>query len=165
MKNTHEILTNQYNAWIDKLFEGDPSYTNIIRDTRNGIWYIFNRNTSKIITELKIAIDDGTGVRPEYSYDINLPEVDPLASSMVIKDGNKIIMQDSCGINAFGIEGVQAPAKAFYIYVRTSSNTFIYAFYSADEGSEQYSLSLSGSEAISHCMDEIFVDTFSDTDE
>lgn len=129
----------------------------LITRTEDNSWYfVGNKHAERIIT-LKIAVDRGRGLEPEYLYDFGVPEVDKLGCTMIIKDGSKMLYEDNNGICAFGIKEVQSPAKGIFVYLRTESmHTFVFGNEKACSADDVHAISSGKEDAISICMTDIF---------
>jgi hypothetical protein len=103
--------------WLEKLREGDDNYVMISR--KGDQWYFVTQKCVEQIYLLRFAIDEGDGLRREYVYDIDMLETDALDFTAIIKGERELLLEDGNGLVAFGIEGVEAPAKGIFIYFRT----------------------------------------------
>ena len=115
MKN----LNDKKIKWSKKLKVGDPNYLMITRCEDQ--WYFLTGGYVEQIISLRIAIDEGVGLRSEYDYDIETSEIDAMNFTAILKNECELLVQDQNGLWAFGIEDVESPADAILIYFRTAT--------------------------------------------
>ena len=152
MKN----LIEKRDAWVEKLREGDKQYMMITR-TSDDCWYFVSNKHAEQILSLKMAIDRGNGLEPEYTYEVDVPETDKLWSTILIKGESKMLIEDNNGIYAFGIKDAAPPAKAFFMYILTNSmHTFVFGYEHACSVNIIHALSLEKEDAVYHCMKDMF---------
>ncbi len=113
----YAMIERTYAEWMERIgVNEDPRYLMIVRDTRNDIWYAIGKNQFDVITKMNIYIDEGEdgGYRPEYIYDITVPEPDnKLWMALIVEDNKRAITEDNNGLVAFGFEGIPTPAKGY----------------------------------------------------
>ena len=114
---TMTTLNHNFTTWATALRSGDEHYLMITRT--EDCWYLLSEHEAEPILSLEVLIDEGYGLRPEYSYFIDVPDNDGLMSSIIIRDRAQMILKDINGYYAFGITDEQAPADALLIYART----------------------------------------------
>ena len=120
-------------------------------------WYFVGNKHAEPIISLKIAIDKGRGLEPEYVYDCDLPETDKFKTTVLIKEESRMILEDSNGLYAFGIKDTPSPAKAIFMYVLTNSmHTFVFGYETACSVNIIHALSLEEKDAVYHCMRDMF---------
>lgn len=142
--------------WLEKLKEGDKRFMMITRANDDQWYFVGNKHAEPVIS-LKIAIDKGHGLEPEYVYDCDLPETDKLKSTILIKEESKMIVEDSNGLYAFGMKDTPSPAKAILIYLLTNTmHTFVFGYETACSVNIIHALSLEEKDAVYHCMREMF---------
>ena len=89
----------------------------MITRSNDGEWYFLdNHHEAYLISELRIMIDEGFGLRPEYDYSEHSDDINPLDSTIVVNlSESKTVVSDSSGHYGFGFSDVEAPAKELYI--------------------------------------------------
>lgn len=112
-----KTLNDKKIKWTKKLKAGDPNYIMITRNEDR--WYFLTERRVEQILLLKIAVDGGAGLRREYSYTVAYPDTDGLYFTAIMKEERELLIQDGNGLVAFGIEEVESPANALFIYFRT----------------------------------------------
>ena len=118
-------LNDKKTKWLKKLKEGNEQYIMIARDEDQ--WYFIAENHAEQILSMKIAVDEGYGLRREYIYDISESEIDAMSFAAIMKDERELLIEDINGLVAFGIEEVESPAEAIFIYFRTERrHTFVF---------------------------------------
>lgn len=148
-------LTEKRNAWIQKLKEGDKRFMMITRVDDQ--WYFVGNKHAEPIISLKIAIDKGHGLEPEYVYDCDLPETDKFKTTVLIKEESRMILEDSNGLYAFGMKDTPSLGKAIFMYVLTNSmHTFVFGYETACSVNIIHALSLEDKDAVYHCMRDMF---------
>ena len=119
--------------WLNNLKKRDGEYVFLTREKNTGIWHYLNgkNEISDVVLNLKVAIDKGVGLEPEYVFDIDDPDIDGLAGAMIlnVKEGTAIV-EDINGIFGFGIEDVEAPAESMLYYIRTATSHIYIMLYS-----------------------------------
>lgn len=151
-------LQSKQNTWIEKLEGGDSKYLAIAR-TGNNAWHLISNRRAEPIKALNIIMDndDGTGLRPYYSFLMGQDENTPCQKEFLIKDERKMIVSDGSSIlYSFGIKGSEAvtPIKSMLIYVRTEQvHTFIFASRECNSIKMSYTLVEQNADAISLLMD------------
>jgi hypothetical protein len=93
----------------------------MITRASDDIWYLLSEHQAEPIVALEIQIDNGMGLRPEYSYFVGNPDEDRFKAGIIVKDGAELITNDKNGYYAFGIPDVDAPADAMLVYARTEN--------------------------------------------
>lgn len=147
-------LNEKFTQWVLKVKEGKKNYMMITRCEDS--WFLLGQKHAEPIVSLKVAIDRGYGLTPDYEYDITNPDTDGLCMTAVIKDENKLIVHDCNGDYAFGIKGVESPTKAFFIYARTEDmHSFIFAYKKCGSVNVVHELAFEECDAITCFMDDI----------
>jgi hypothetical protein len=113
-------LNRKFNTWATALRSHDSSYLMITRAS-DDIWYLLSEHQAEPIVALEIQIDNGMGLRPEYSYFVGNPDEDRFKAGIIVKDGAELITNDKNGYYAFGIPDVDAPADTMLVYARTEN--------------------------------------------
>ena len=91
-------------------------------------WYLIGQKQADLILSLTMAVDGGEGLRPEYHYDIDRPHTDNLRARIMIRDERELMVKDQNGLYAFGMDGVEPPAKMLFLYFRTEQHHgFVFA--------------------------------------
>ena len=155
-----KTLNDKKIKWAKKLRSGDPDYLMITRVEDQ--WYFLTEGRVEQILLLRTAIDEGFGLRKEYSYNIAVPDTDGLGFTAIMKEERELLIEDSNGLVAFGIEGVESPANAFFLYFRTERNhVFVFG------GQENCSLHAFAALPVEQLDEETYAmdDLFSDQEE
>ena len=119
-------LKNTYATLESKLRAGEKNIRMIARVEDE--WYLISPKQADLIHSLTMAVDSGEGLRPEYHYDLDCPDTDNLWAKIMIKDERKLLVEDQNGLYAFGMEGVEPPAKMLFLYFRTEQHHgFVFA--------------------------------------
>ena len=117
MNSKLNFLNETYDQWMEAVRAGSAEYIMVARRKRDDLWYLVTAGEAHVISQISIAIDEGDGrdYRLEYAYSDDMHEGNiKLWSGMVIC-GDKIIIEDSHGLYAFGFEDIPTPAKGFLI--------------------------------------------------
>lgn len=147
-------LKEKQEKWLLNLREGDENYLAVARGEKG--WYLLSHRTAEPVAALMIMIDDGNGLRPEYYYSFAQSDVNPLDTTIVIKDEKKMILSDKNGCYAFGIKDIKSPAKAIFVYLRTAKlHTFIFAHQEACSVNMLLDLVREEKDATARCMESL----------
>ena len=155
-----KTLNDKKIKWTKKLKDGDSNYMMITRIEDE--WYFLTERRVEQILLLRTAADEGFGLRKEYSYNIAVPDTNLLKFTVIMKEERELLIEDSNGLVAFGIEGVESPANAFFLYFRTERNhMFVFG------GQENCSLQMFRALPVEQLDEETYVfdDIFSDPEE
>lgn len=152
-------LNEKQELWIEKLKEGDKRFT-VISRCNDERWYFAGGKCSEQILSLKVAIDRGNGLAPEYIYDFGAPEPNKPLYNFLIKNDSKMIFEDSNGTYSLGIKGEISSIKGIFIYIRTKEmHTFIFGNEKASSIKVIYKEAVETEDAISYCVLDIFAST------
>lgn len=101
-------------GWVQQMRNDDSQIIMITR--HNDKWYFLDHQNAYRISELRIMIDEGFGLRPEYDYSENTDDINPLDSTIVVHlSESKTVVSDSSGYYGFGFSDIESPAKELYI--------------------------------------------------
>lgn len=117
--STMNNLKNLSTAWASALRSRSDRYIMITR--AEDYWLLLSKGIVEPILSLDVLIDDGCGLRQEYSFSFDDPDDDGLMSSIIVQDQAQMIVRDNNGYYAFGIADEPAPADAMLIYARTQT--------------------------------------------
>ena len=123
-------LKNTYATLERKLRTGEKNMRMIARVEDE--WYLVGQKQADLILSLMLAVNGGDGLHPEYHYDIDRPDADNLRARIMIRDERELMVKDQNGLHAFGMDGVEPPAKTLFLYFRTEQH---HGFVFADQDS------------------------------
>jgi hypothetical protein len=117
-------LEKNFTTWATAARNSD--YDRYIMVTRvENDWYLLSNHEAELILSLEILVDEGDGICPAYSYNIDDPynEDDGVVLTMIVQDHSRMIVrdvvQDDIEFYAFGITDDPAPVDCMLIYART----------------------------------------------
>ena len=82
-------------------------------------WYFLSNHEAYPILSIKIAIDDGDGLRSDYAYSADQTDWVRLFFIALLNEERELIIQDGNGLYSFGIHEFQSSAQAILICLRT----------------------------------------------
>ena len=121
---SNNSVSMNFTTWANALRSGDKRY---IMLAYADDWYLLAQHETnnsaeyepELILSMDILVDEGNGLCLEYSYLIDLPDDCGFAYGMIIEDRTRMIVKDSLGYYAFGVEDETTPMDAMLIYART----------------------------------------------
>lgn len=120
MVNLNSMLAD----WSTKLKSGDDAFAMVGRTEDD--WCLVCAGGIDLITSLKIFVDKGDGLFPEYEYDYETGDIGDFGCTLLFKGTSEMLYKDCNSIEGFGIEGVTPPAKDFCVYLRTELKEFMF---------------------------------------
>ena len=149
-------IQERFDKWADKVQSGNYNYF-MIKRLSDECWYFVNGDRVAPILSLRVATDEGDGLRLEYEYSVDKPEIAKLAFTIIVKDDKKMIIRESGRDMAFGIKDVPFAAKNVIIHCRTAEvHTMVFASQSVGMVNALYSTVMPTKDAIEPCVDALF---------
>ena len=148
-------VKEKFEKWSDKVMTGARDCFAITRN--EGGWYIVSSNHAEQILSLRIAIDEGNGLRSEYEYSVHKQEPDQMNFTIIVKDDNKMIVQIGDEEKAFGLKDCPYPVNLIVIHCKTAGvNTFLFGSRQSGMINTTYAPVWSAEDAVDHCMEGFF---------
>ena len=117
-------LDSMFVDWGTKLKSGDNEFAMVVRTEDD--WCLVCGGGIDLIMSLKIFVDKGDGLFPEYEYDYETGDIGDFGCALLFKGTSEMLYKDCNSIEGFGIKGVQPPAKEFCVYMRTEMKEFMF---------------------------------------
>ena len=149
-------IQEKFEKWADKVQSGNYNYF-MIKRLADECWYFVNGDRVAPILSLRVATDEGEGLHLEYEYSVDKPEIEKLAFMIIVKDDDKMIIQESGKNLAFGIKEVPFAAKNLIIHCRTAEvHTLLFASQSVGKVNAVFTTVIPAQDAIEPCIDMLF---------
>ena len=148
-------LMEKYNAWEEEVKASDKDLLMLARIENN--WYLVGNKRADLIQTFGIIVDDGAGLRSEYTYSAEHPDTDCPYMGAIIKKDKKLIIQSKDDLYAFGLKDVPPPVKAFCMYWRAGRlHGFVFFHNEAKSIEVIYQVTAEPRDAITCYMENMF---------
>ena len=113
-------LNRDFTAWATAACNTESDRYIMVTRAKND-WYLLSNHEAELILSLEILVDEGDGICPAYSYNIDDPynEDDGVMFTMIVRDRSSMIVRDDGDFYAFGVTDEPAPLNCMLIYART----------------------------------------------
>ena len=113
-------LNRDFTAWATAARNTESDRYIMVTRAKND-WYLLSNHEAELILSLEILVDEGDGICPAYSYNIDDPynEDDGVMFTMIVRDRSSMIVRDDGEFYAFGVTDEPAPVDCILIYART----------------------------------------------